>query len=197
MELFYTLTSPYSRKILLAADHLGLTNDITMTFMHPIEDKTGKLRAANPLERIPTLMLNNGDIIFDSPLIADVLCHLAGAAPFSFEERLKQQKIQSLADGIMDAAVSSQMEKTRIEAEQSAYWLERWHKAILRAVAAFESSMIDDTKEWHIGSMGMACALDYLRFRHPDITWMEANRKTHEWYQAVIKKDIMVKTDPR
>jgi len=197
MELFYSPTSPYARKILFVADHLGLTGQITMTFIHPLLDKTGRLPAANPLGKIPTLILDNGDIVYDSPVIAETLYQLAGASDLSFEERLKHLKMQALADGIMDAAVSSQMERGREDAEQSAYWQERWRKAIIRAVAEFEEKMIQDAADWQVGSMSMACALDYLCFRHPDLNWMTDNEKTCAWYQMVRKKAIMITTDPR
>ena len=197
MELFYTPTSPYSRKILLLANHLGLEDRITMTFLHPLLDKSGKLAAANPLEKVPTLVLDNGEVVFDSPVIADTLYHLSKAPALPFEQRLIQQKMQALADGIMDAAVLSQMERLREDSEQSSFWLERWEKAIIRSIDAFEDTMIQQAKEWHVGSMSMACALDYLNLRHPQINWMERNKATYEWYQTVIKMDIMIATDPR
>ena len=197
MELFYTPTSPYSRKILLVADHLGLSKQITMTFLHPLQDKAGGLAAANPLGKVPTLVLDNGQAIYDSPLIAEVLYNLADAPVLAFEDRLRQQKMQVLADGIMDAAVSSQMEKNRPDAEQSAYWQTRWQDAILRAVGQFEHTMISDAEDWHLGSMSMACALDYLILRHPDLDWGTPHPKTDHWYRQIVKKSIMIATDPK
>jgi len=197
MELFYTLTSPYSRKILLVADHLGLSDQMTRTVFYPLDNTSGRLAAVNPLEKIPTLLLGNGEVIYDSPVIAEVLFHRANAPALAFEERLKQQKMQALADGIMDAAVLSQLESCREDTAPSAYWQDRWRQAMLRAVAEFDRHMIGDAMEWHIGSMSMACALDYMRFRHSGLNWMENSPAAHDWYQTVMKKDIMTKTDPR
>ncbi|MBL4801846.1 MAG: glutathione S-transferase N-terminal domain-containing protein [Emcibacter sp.] len=197
MELFYTPTSPYSRKIQILADHLGLNDRIKMTFLHPLFDKTGQLAAANPLEKVPTLVLDNGDCIFDSPVIADALYHFSEAPALPFEERLKQQQLQALGDGIMDAAVLSQMEKMREDAEQSEYWQDRWQKAIIRSIDEFENNMIQQAEEWHIGSMSMACALDYLDLRHPHLHWTTHNKKTYEWYQLAVERDTMITTDPR
>ncbi|MCF8473230.1 MAG: glutathione S-transferase N-terminal domain-containing protein [Emcibacter sp.] len=197
MELFYTLTSPYSRKILLLIDDLDLTDQITLTALNPLLDQTGRLQEANPLGKIPALILDNGDTIYDSPIIAEYLYHLSGATPLTFKKYLIQQKMQSLADGIMDAAVSSQMEKNRDLAQQSPYWQDRWQNAIMRSVVEFEKNMIDDARVWHIGSMSMACALDYLCFRHSTINWMDSAPNTLDWYKMVTKKLIMIKTDPR
>ncbi|PCI31826.1 MAG: hypothetical protein COB54_08850 [Alphaproteobacteria bacterium] len=197
MELFYTPTSPYSRKILLVADHLGLSERITMTLLNPLEDKEGRLAAANPLKKIPTLVLDNGEAVYDSPLIAEVLFNLADAPARAFDDRLKHLKMQVLADGIMDAAVSSQMEKIRPDAEQSTYWQGRWQAAILRAVGQFDESMLADAEDWHLGSMSMACALDYLILRHPELDWSSAHPKTDHWYRQIVKKAIMIATDPK
>ncbi|PHZ85051.1 glutathione S-transferase N-terminal domain-containing protein [Paremcibacter congregatus] len=197
MELFYTLTSPYSRKILLVLDHLKLTDQVTLTFLHPFEDQSGRLIEANPLGKIPTLVLGRGYTVYDSPVIADALFQMAETPELSFEEHLKQQKMQALADGIMDAAVLAQQEKCRDAAQQSPMWLERWEAAILRGLQEFEHNMIHDAGDWHIGSMSMACALDYIRFRHPDLNWMTDHPLTYKWYQTVQKMDIMIKTDPR
>lgn len=197
MELFYTLTSPYSRKILLVLDHLGLTDKTTLTFLHPFEDQTGRLKAANPLGKIPTLLLEDGFTVYDSPVIASALFERAETPELSFEENLKQQKMQALADGMMDAAVLSQQEKCREDAEQSAFWLDNWQSAILRGLKEFEDHAIHDAGDWHIGSISMACALDYIRFRHPDLDWMEDFPLSSKWYQTATKMNIMIKTDPR
>lgn len=197
MELFYTLTSPYSRKILLLLDQLNMTDKVALTFLHPIMDQSGRLEKINPLGKIPALILDSGDMIFNSPLIADVLCQLAETPELSFEEHLKQQKLQALGDGIMDAAVATQLERSQTDAEQSAFWIDRWQKAIMRSISEFEAQMIHDAGDWHIGSMSMACALDYLRFRHPDLNWMETHPKTHKWYQTAIQMDSLIRTDPR
>ena len=197
MELFYALTSPYARKILLVADHLELSDQISLTAIDPVKDTSGKLPAVNPLDKIPTLILDSGEAIYDSPVIAEVLFNMVDAPALSFAERLKQQKMQALADGIMDAAFSLQMEKIRQDAEQSLIWQDRWRNAIIRAVGEFEKNMIGEAGDWHIGSMSMACALDYLGLRHPDISWQNGNDRTDAWYQVVREKAIMKKTDPR
>jgi len=197
MELFYSLTSPYSRKILLVLKHLGMDDKVTLTPINPLLDDTARLTKVNPLGKIPALILDNGEVIFDSPLIVEVLFHMVEGPALSFEERLKQQKLHALADGMMDAAVSAQMERRRPDAEPSAFWMTRWRDALLRALAEVEKNMIRDADDWHIGSMALACALDYICFRHPDIAWRNDRPLTFAWYRTAMRKDIMIKTDPR
>lgn len=191
MKLYYSPTSPYSRKVRLLAVHHGLDVEIVMT--NPLEDDPAFFEV-NPLAKVPALV-KDGRAIFDSPVIAEYLLKEAGADRTS-DAYLKQLELQALLDGITDAAVATVMEGRREDAEQSAMWLARWESAIDRCLSVLEGE-IDALVDWDLASMAAACALDYLCFRLPTIAWQGKYPKCANWYDAIVKRADMVETDPR
>ncbi|MDF5713048.1 MAG: glutathione S-transferase N-terminal domain-containing protein [Rhizonema sp. NSF051] len=173
MKLYYSKTSPYSRKVLIVIYELEIVDKIEIMPVNPLEDPPD-LNENNPLGKIPTLVLSNGDSIFDSPVIAEYLQrHFVNKAPLSLESYVSQQRLQALADGMMDATFSLVMELRRPEEQRSPFWQRRWEGAILRSIAEFERKYIDDARQWHLGSIAMACGLDYLAFRIPENDWKQ------------------------
>ena len=197
MKLYYSPTSPYARKVLIVAYELEILDSIEMMRVSPLEDPRD-LHENNPLGKVPTLVLSNGDPIYDSPVIAEYLQrHFVNKAALSLEDYISQQRLQALADGIMDAIFSLVMEQRRPEEQRSVFWQRRWEGAIFRSIAEFERRYIEDAREWHLGSIAMACALDYLVFRIPENDWKHQHPKTKVWFQDIINKPSMLKTDPR
>lgn len=195
MKLFYSKTSPYSRKVLLLAKHLGLAEEIEIIATNPLEPSDDFI-AANPLSKVPTLLYDGEPALFDSRVIAEFLLDRAGMndAGRAKTEILKRQ---ALADGIMDAALALVMEGRRPDAQQSSYWAERWHAAIERSLAHLEDGAINALDDWGLDSIATACALDYLCFRLPDINWQDGYRNTAQWYARAVARDDMQATDPR
>ncbi len=196
MKLYYSTTSPYSRKILILAHELDLLHDIEMVRVNPLEDPLD-LRENNPLAKVPTLVLSYGEPIYDSPVIAEYLQRFVNKAVLSLEDYVSQQRLHALADGMMDATFSLVMERRRPEEQRSPLWQQRWEGAIFRSIAEFERRYIDDAREWHLGSIAIACALDYLTFRVPQNDWKQQYPKTKAWFQEITNKSSMIKTDPR
>ncbi|MBV1900955.1 MAG: glutathione S-transferase N-terminal domain-containing protein [Kordiimonadaceae bacterium] len=194
MKLFYSLTSPYSRKILLLAKSLKLADDIEVVLANPLENDAA-LIAANPLAKVPALLMGD-KAISDSPLIAEHLLRKAGADRSS-EAYMRQLEVQALADGVTDAAVAIIMESRRPDAEQSALWIARWGSSIERGLHMLENQCETFSTGWDLGSMAVACLLDYLCFRHPTLDWQRSNPKCAAWFAEISKRPDMVETDPR
>lgn len=195
MKLYYSKTSPYTRKVLLVARHLGLIDEIEIVAENPLEASAGFLEA-NPLSKIPALVVDGEPALFDSRVIVEYLFDRAGMndAGRAKTEILKRQ---ALADGITDAALAIVMETRRPESERSSYWLDRWHLAIDRSLAHLEDGAVNALEQWHLDAMATAAALDYLCFRLPEISWQEKYPQTSSWFDNVRTKDDMVATDPR
>lgn len=197
MKLYYSKTSPYSRKVLLVIYELGIADSIEMIPVKAFDDPP-ELHKNNPLGKIPTLVLSNGDSIYDSPVIAEYLQrHFGNKAALSLESYVSGQRLQALADGMMDATFSLVMERRRPEEQRSSFWQRRWEGAISRSIAEFERKYIDDAGQWHLGSIAMASALDYLAFRIPENDWKRQHPKTKAWFEEIVNKPSMLKTDPR
>jgi glutathione S-transferase len=194
MKLFYSVSSPYSRKVLLLAKSLGMGNDIDLIMANPLENGPDLLKV-NPLNKVPALV-QGGKTYFDSPLIAEHLLALAGQDRMS-DKYMARLGVQALADGIMDAAVAIRMESLRSDAEQSKMWLKRWYSAINRSLDLLENSVIAGLSGWKLDSISVACALDYLAFRHADINWDISHPKCANWFADATRRRDMADTDPR
>jgi glutathione S-transferase len=176
--------SPFGRKVKIAASLLNLSDRIQIVdadTMNP-EDT---LRQQNPLGKIPILVLENGEMLYDSRVIVEYLDHLAGGGrliPTGFD-RFAILREQALADGIMDAALLQMYEiRFRSEDRREPQWVEYQGDKVRRSLDYAEAHLSTPGSSLHIGQIALACALGYLDLRmggrwresHPKlITWLE------------------------
>ncbi len=195
MKLYYGLTSPYARKVLVVLLEKGLEAEIINT--PPLEPNT-PLNAVNPLGKIPALITDTGELLVNSPLICAYLNSLASDTPLLQTAGAKWsiQNLESLGDGIMDAAFSLTMEKNRPAQEQSSFWKERWRGAIERTVSYISSLPELFEEELNIGQISVAIALDYLLFRHPEINWQSQSLDLTNWHASFSQRPHLKTTHP-
>lgn len=161
--------SPFVRKVRIAAAILGLDRDIEIV---PADatDPNDSVRRQNPLGKIPTLVLDDATVLYDSRVIVEYLDHRAGGAriiPADPGARFSALRLQALADGIMDASVLEVYESRWREPEKrEAKWMAHQAGKVERGLAALESAPPDVGHPPHIGAIAVACALGYrdLRF---------------------------------
>ena len=180
MILIGQYDSPYVRRVGIALVLYGL----------PFEQRpwstfadADKLRAYNPLTRVPTLVLDDGDVLTESHLILDYLDSLVPPARAMFPRdepaRRRVLKVAALATGFADKAVSLFYEK-RMHAEASAVWTERCRTQIAGALAALESDRAGRPHPFWFGDtighadIAVACALRFLADAHPGFISMAA-----------------------
>lgn len=195
MKLFYSVTSPYSRKALLTAWSLGFRDDIELILGSSLDPDTD-LPAYNPLGKVPALVLESGETVFDSPLIVEYLLKLASVER-SASAVYRQLQLQAVADGIMDAAVNMVMDSRKSDAAPSAFWQDRWQKAVIRSATYIEDTAFEELDSWQFGTIGTACALDYLGFRLPELDWRTGAPKLAVWFDDIIAREDLRETDPR
>ena len=135
MKLRYSPTSPYVRKVLVCAKERGLDGRIEPVPTNPTDPKTD-LAKYNPLVKVPALVLDDGEVLYDSPVICDYLDSLHDSEPLipaAGPARWAALRQQALADGILDAAILRMIETTRRpEALRWAGWSERQRLKIVR-----------------------------------------------------------------
>ncbi len=193
MKLLYSTTSPYARKVLLLGRSLGLP--LEPVAVNPLEDGD-QLLAANPLAKVPALVLEDGSAVIDSPVIMEWLMDKAGE-PRSGDGYFTGLQIMAVTDGILDAALSLVMEGRRDNAERSAYWQGRWQRAIDRALDHLEAFYADMLLGWSAQEIAVACTLDYLSFRLPDTHWRTGRPKLASWFEGAATRSDFRATDPR
>lgn len=181
MLLRSTLTSPYGRKVQIAAVHLGLAGRIEIVSANTL-DPTDALRRDNPLGKMPVLVLDDGRKIYDSPVILECLDRLAGGGrilPIDWADRLDCLVQQALADGMLDAALLILYEGRRPEPFRHAPWLDHQREKILRGLSALDAAP-PDPKRVTVGTITIACLLSYLDRRQP-VDWRPSHPALVAW----------------
>ena len=177
-----TLTSPFGRKVRMAAQVLGLSERITLVPADTLDDGDS-LRGQNPLGKMPCLLLADGTAIFDSPVIVEFLQEMAGGEallPSHGRARYVALTRAALADGLMEAALLLVYEKRfRDAGTYSARWLAHQRGKVERALAAFEYDP-PDAGRTDVVSIGLSCGLGYLDWRKP-LEWRHAHPRLVAW----------------
>jgi len=177
MKLIGALTSPYVRKVRIVMAEKKLDFQLVLTDVWNSQE----ILQANPLGKVPCLVTESGESIFDSRVIVeylDALSPVGRLIPPSGRERAEVRTWEALADGILDASILARMESIwagRTPEQRSQAWIDRQMSRVDGALAALSTSLAD--KPWCAGhAFGLAdiatgCALGYLDFRFPHIDW--------------------------
>ncbi|WP_310496160.1 glutathione S-transferase N-terminal domain-containing protein [Sandarakinorhabdus sp.] len=168
MKLFASLTSPYARKLRILAHELKIGLPLEET--SPLDDAAALL-AANPLGKVPALVLDDGQVIVDSPVIAAFLLanvpeqKLIAATGAAHWQALTTE---ALADGILDAAIVLRF--NAVQGVTTGLWLERQYRAIDRALAVLAMRIGHSG----FGDICIVVACEYLDLRFAHIDWRGA-----------------------
>lgn len=202
MKLFFSPASPFARKVAAVALELGLYDrlQIIPAAVSPVEkDKT--IAPHNPAAKIPTLVTDAGEAIFDSRVIVEYLDSLAGGGKMipNGEGRWKALVLQSLADEALDALILTRYEG--VLRPENLRWTE-WREGQLRKVSQ-SLDMLEG--EWiqymsshvNIGPINVCGLLGYLDFRFPDVDWRAGRPRLAAWYEGFARRPAMEKTAPR
>jgi glutathione S-transferase len=177
MKLIGSLTSPYVRKVRI------VLAEKKMNVQFVQEDVWGSdaILASNPLGKVPCLVLEGGEALFDSRVIVeyvDTLSPLGRLIPDRGRERAEVRTWEALADGILDASIAARLELTwpgRSEAQRSPAWVDRQMSRVQSALRAMSVGLADRTwccsNHLTLADIAVVCALHYLDFRFPQITW--------------------------
>jgi glutathione S-transferase len=197
MKLHFSPTSPFVRKVMVAAHEKGLADRIDLT--SPETMTTGELRADNPLEKVPCLVDDDGRALYDSHVIVDYLDSIGSGpalTPSEPKARLAVLLRHALADGLMDAGVACIGEMRRPEDLRWADSVERQKGKMARALDALEGQAADMGDTVDLGTLSVGCALGYVDLRYGDMNWREGRPKLAAWYEAFSRRPSMVKTAP-
>lgn len=204
MKLFAALASPFVRKVRIFAMECGLDDRIELHVLAtaPHQPDAG-LAAANPVKKIPTLVTDDGAVIYDSGVITDYLNAESGhrLVPESGAARWTAKRQEALADGLLDAAVLCRYETfVRPEDKQWDGWIDAQMGKIdgaLDQMSAEVAGLGDPAAaETGLGAIGFGCALGYLDFRFPDRDWRGGRGALADWYAAYARRPAMQATVP-
>jgi len=168
MKLRSSPASPFGRKVRIAISLLGFDHDVTIEAADTT-DPNDSVRKLNPLGKIPVLIAEDGVAYYDSRVILEYLDHRAGGGkivPRDGGARLDAQRLQALADGILDASILTVYEtRWRKQEIHEPKWLEHQAGKVSRALAALEAAPPAPGGMTDVGQIALACALGYRDFR--------------------------------
>ena len=181
MKLRSSPPSPFGRKVKIVARMLGLMDRIEVLVTDTLS-ASDPVRIDNPLGKIPALILDDGQVLYDSRVIVEFLDHLAGGGriiPREPAARFPALAMQALADGIMDGALLQRYEKLfHADSAPSQSWLDHQAQKVERGLAALEKAPPSGPVD--IGAITVACALGYLDFRFEGL-WRKDHPKLVAW----------------
>ena len=205
MKLLHAPTSPFVRKVMVVAHETGLAERIDIEFnaASPLQ-RDPALTAANPLGKIPALVLEDGSTLYDSRVICEYLAATAGSAtlfPAAGPARWQALTQQALGDGLLDAAIANRYET--VMRPQELRWsgwtqaqLAKVHGA-LDAIEALAAAGNLPSETPHIGAITLGCALGYLDFRYAALNWREGHPAAAAWFAGFDARPAMAATRPR
>ncbi len=187
MKLRYSPASPFARKCAIAGHVLGLASRIEL--VDNKADPGDAIRSRNPLNKIPLLVTDDGEAIFDSVVISEYLDHLAGGGriiPVEPKARFRALTMQALADGVMEAAILVMYEgRFREPSQHSPRWIAMQEKKRDTGLDALEAQISGDAID--IGTIAVAAMLGYLDFRFKG-EWRASRPQLASWFDGFASK---------
>ncbi|MBX3607128.1 MAG: glutathione S-transferase N-terminal domain-containing protein [Piscinibacter sp.] len=202
MKLIGALTSPYVRKVRIVLAEKKLDYQFEL---EDVWNETGILKS-NPLGKVPCLVLEGGEAVFDSRVIVefvDTRSPVSRLIPEAGRERTEVRTWEALADGLIDAAILARLEATwpgRGEGERSQAWIDRQMSRVHGALVAMSTGLAD--RPWcggihlSLADIAVGCALGYLDFRFPQIAWRETHPNLAKLAEKLNARQSFIDTRP-
>jgi glutathione S-transferase len=195
MKIYFSPTSPYVRKCMVSAHELGLVDRIELlpSNAHPVQ-RDAQIIASNPLGKVPTLITDDGSVLYDSRVICEYLDDLAGGSlfPRTGAARWAALTLQALADGMLDAALLARYEQAaRPEALRWSDWVDGQLDKVATSLAALERTTAALERRVDIGTLALGCALGYLDLRFGGLNWRQRYPGVARWEAGFCQRASM------
>ena len=201
MKLIGSLTSPYVRKVRIVFLEKKLDVDLELDNVWAADTKIAN---SNPLGKVPCLIADDGEAIYDSRAIAeyaDGLSPVSRLIPTDNRERAAVKTWEALADGVMDAGILARLERTwRPADQQSSAWVDRQMAKIQNALRQMSEKLGGNAwchgNQMTLADVAVGCAVGYLLFRFPEIKWQVQYPNLDRLYQKLLQRSSFIETEP-
>ncbi len=202
MKLIGSLTSPYVRKVRIVMAEKKLD------FQFVLEDVWGTdaVLKSNPLGKVPCLVMEGGEAVFDSRVIVeylDTLSPVGKLIPPSGRERTEIRTWEALADGLLDASILARLEATwggRTEAQRSQAWIDRQMSRVHATLQAMSQGLGEKPfcagNLFTLADVAVGCALGYLDFRFAQIDWRSEYPNLHKLHDKLATRPSFIDSAP-
>ena len=202
MKLLGSLTSPYVRKVRVVMAEKKLDFQLVLADVWSTDD----ILKSNPLGKVPCLVMEGGEAVFDSRVIVeylDTLSPVGKLIPASSRERIEVRTWEALADGLLDACILARLEATwsgRTAAQRSQVWIDRQMSRVNGAILSISQGLGE--KPWCTGNhftladVAVGCALGYLDFRFAHIDWRAAHPNLLKLHDKLSARQSFIDSAP-
>jgi len=199
MKLYWSPRSPFVRKVMIFAHETGLIDrlECVRTVVAMTAANAGLL-GDSPLSKIPTLVLDDGTVLYDSAIICEYLDSLHGGArllPPAGAARWTALRRHALGDGFLDLLILWRYERARAQPLQSvidAFGAK--YQATLRSLEQEASSLA--SAPFGIGHIAIGCGLSYLDFRFSHLDWRKTHPQIAAWHAGFAQRPSVKATEP-
>ncbi|MBI5279943.1 MAG: glutathione S-transferase N-terminal domain-containing protein [Burkholderiales bacterium] len=203
MKLIGATTSPYVRKVRVVMAEKKLDYQFVL---EDVWSADTTIMQSNPLGKVPCLVMEGGEALFDSRVIVeylDTLSPVGKLIPAVGRERAEVKTWEALADGVLDALILARMEANwggRTKAQRSPAWIDRQMAKTQASLKAMSQGLGD--KPFCAGiylslaDIAVGCALGYLDFRFADIDWRTPYPNLAKLYEKLAQRPSFVDTKP-
>jgi glutathione S-transferase len=201
MKLIGSLTSPYVRKVRIVFSEKKVDVDLELENVWAPDTN---IAISNPLGKVPCLIPDDGEAIYDSRVIAeyaDALSPVSKLIPADNRDRASVKTWEALADGIMDAGILARLERTLRPAEQqSQAWVDRQMGKIQAALREMSERLSGNAwcqgNQITLADIAVGCAVGYLLFRFPEVKWQSEYPNLDRLYQKLLQRPSFIQTEP-
>lgn len=193
---YNSVNSPYGRKVRVAEIETQQRGLIEWTFMSR-EERSKEMPSINPLGKIPALILENGDLLIDSPVIAswiDDQHKNRRLIPEAIAERWLVLNLEALGDGLGDAAIAVALEASRPKKNQSDTWIMRNNQKVYQTLAFLNDQIGSSQSALNMGGIAVACAIGYMELREVATDWRKKHSRLADWYDTMQQRDSFKET---
>jgi len=203
MKLIGSNTSPYVRKVRIVMlekklDYQYVTEDVSAA--------NSTITDFNPLGKVPCLVMEGGEAVFDSRVIVeylDTLSPVGKLIPSQGRERAEVKTWEALADGLLDAALLARYEATwsrRLDAQRSQAWIDHQVGKIHNALKAMSAGLAEKAfcsgVHFSLSDVAVGCALGYLDLRFANIAWRQTYPNLAKLQEKLLLRASFAETLP-
>ena len=199
MKLYWSSRSPYVRKVMIAAHELGLADRLEpIPVVVALAQPNATVMVHNPLNKIPTLLTDDGQTLFESVLICEYLDSMAGTPrlfPAAPAARWPALRWHALGNGLLDTLLPWRGEQLRQDARADVIAALGAKTTATLALLEGEADALA-TARVAIGHIAVGTALGYLDFRFADLNWRDGHPRLTAWYAGFATRPSMRATEP-
>jgi glutathione S-transferase len=198
MKGYATVSSPYARKVRVAVIETGQPDLIDWRMLSRAE-RPEVVPPVNPLGKVPVVVLDNGEALYDSPVICAYVDSLHGGnklIPAEGPARWAVLRREALGDGLAEAVVAVAQESQKSPDLRSQRLIERQGAKVAAALAALEDEIEDFCDPPSMGEIAAACALGYMEYRGVAADWRERHGRLAGWYAKMLDRPSFAETMP-